>query len=236
MKSAKENLEQFTEPMKQSLKNLKDNISDTILDKMDEMKNDDGENQPQKKKGCLREIFVYGFVILAILAFFRNGCSFSSTIERDAAAETTQGRPNMSSSNLSVYDLFVQTTEDNIAALLAQEPVNEDALVEEYEALLTCFTSEYMFKSMAYGHFTGDYEAEKYAHIAEKSYEIADDMEKYLGAELADSRYTTIAVEAYRAFDDEVFDYDYCLVGTADAPDIDAMWENYFSVLAGVEG
>lgn len=245
MKSMKENWEAFAEPMKQSLGNLshiKENISDTVADKMDATKNgttteETSENQPKEKKGCLKKVLVYGFVIIAILAFLKNGCSLNSTIERDNAGEqTTQSQSDTSTENQSLYDNCVQMSEDNIAALVAQEPIDTDTLEDEYEFLLTCLVSEYMFKSMAHGHFTGDYETTQYNHIPEKCGEFTGEMKKYIDAEIVDSMYTAISVEAYKSFDDTMFNYDSCLVGTAETPDIDAMWEIYFDSLVGAVG
>ena len=190
MRSIKENWEAFAEPMKQSLENLshiKENISDIVADKMDEMKNgstteETSENHPKEEKGCLKKVLVYGFVIIAILAFLRNGCSFNSTIERDNTGEkTTQGRSDASMASQSLYDKCVQMAEDNIAALVAQEPIDTEALENEYEILLTCLVSEYMFKSMAYGHFTGDYDTTQYNYIPEICGEITSEMKKIHG-------------------------------------------------------
>lgn len=245
MKSIKENWKEFAEPVKQSLENLshiKDNISDTVADKMDEMKSstlteETDENQSKNKRWGLKKGLVYGFVIIAILAFLRNGCSFNSTIERDnAGGEITQGQSVVSSENQSLYDNCIQMSEDNIAVLITQEPIDIDKLEDEYEFLLTCLASEYMFKSMAHGHFTGEYETTQYDYIPEKCSDVVVEMKKYMDAEIVDSMYTAISVEAYKSFDDTMFNYDSCLVGTAEMPDIDAMWESYFNSLVGVEG
>lgn len=243
MKSNKENWELFSGPMKQALENLshiKDNISDTIADKMDEMKEGTEEttqDQPKENSGCLKKVLVYGFVIIAILAFLRNGCSFNSTIERDnTGGETTQGQSDTSNERQSLYNQCVQMTEDNIATMVTQETLDIDALENEYEFLLACLASEYMFKSMAYGHFTGDYETTQYDYIAEKCGEIKTEMKKYIDAEIVDNMYTTISIEAYKSFDDTMFNYDSCLIGTTQSPDIDAMWYAYFDSLVEAQG
>ena len=243
MKSNKENWERFSGPMKQALENLsriKDNISDTIADKMDEMKEGEEkatQNQPKEKGGCLKKVLVYGFVIIAIVAFLRNGCSFNSTIERNnTGGETTQSQSDTFNEGQSLYNQYVQMTEKNIAELVAQESININALEDECKFLLTCLVSEYMFKSMAHGHFTGDYETARYNYIAQKCGEIRTEMKKYIDAEIVDSMYIAISTEAYAAFDDAVFNYDSCLVGTTENPDIDTMWERYFNSLVGVEG
>ena len=57
-----------------------------------------------------------------------------------------------------------------------------------------------------------------------------------MDTEMVDSMFTAISVEAYKSFDDTMFNYDSCLVGTAGAPDIDTMWENYFDSLLGTVG
>ena len=239
----KGNIRNFTDPMKQSIKNLshiKDDISDTIADKIDEMKGEAEEttqDQPKEKGGCLKKVLVYGFVIIAIVAFLRTGCSFNSTIERDnAGGVTTQSQSNTSEEGRSLYNQYVQITEDNIAALVTQETIDLDALEDEYEFLLTCLASEYMFKSMAHGHFAGDYETTQYDYIPEKCGEITTEMKKHIDAEIVDSMYTAISIEAYKSFDDTMFNYDSCLIGTTQSPDIDAMWEGYFESLVGVVG
>ena len=88
-------------------------------------------------------------------------------------------------------------TEKNIAALIKQQTLDIDALEDEYEFLLTCLVSEYMFKSMAHGHFTGDYETTQYDYIPEKCGKITTEMKKYLDAEIVDSMYTAISAEAF---------------------------------------
>lgn len=243
MKSNKENWEQFSGPMKQALENLshiKDNISDTIADKMDEMKEGTEEttqDQPKEKGGCLKKVLVYGFVIIAIVAFLRNGCSFNSTIERDnTGGETTQSQSDTSNKSQSLYNQYIQITEDNIATLVTQETIDLDTLEDEYEFLLTCLASEYMFKSMAHGHFVGDYETTQYDYIPEKCGEITTEMKKHIDAEIVDSMYTAISTEAYKSFDDTMFNYDSCLIGTAQSPDIDAMWYAYFDSLIEAQG
>jgi len=244
MKSSRENWEQFSGPMKQALENLshiKDNISDTIADKIDERKAGAAEetmqDKPKEHGGCLKKVLVYGFIIIALLAFLRNGCSFNSTIERDGAVgETMQNHSAISSENQSLYNLYVQMTEENITALVAQETIDVDALEDEYMFLLTCLVSEYMFKSMANGHFTGDYETKKHDYLAEKCSEVEAEMRKYIDGEIAGSMYVAISAEAYAAFDDAVFNYDSCLVGTAASPDINAMWNANFNSLIGTNG
>lgn len=243
MKSNKENWEQFSGPMKQALENLshiKNNISDTMADKMDEMKEGTEEttqDQSKEKGSCLKKVLVYGFIIIAIVASLRNGCSFNSTIERDnTGRETTQSQSDTSNKSQSLYNQYIQITEDNIATLVTQETIDLDALKDEYEFLLTCLASEYMFKSMAHGHFTGDYEPTQYDYIPEKCGQITAEMKNYIDAEIVDSMYIAISTEAYAAFDDAVFHYDSCLVGTAETPDIDAMWESYFDSLVGAVG
>ena len=239
----KGNIRNFTDPMKQSIKNLihiKDDISDTIADKMDETKEgieETTQDQPKEKGGCLKKALVYGFVIIAIVAFLRNGCSFNSTIERDnAGGETTSSQSDASNESQSLYNQYVQMTEDNIATLVTQETIDIDALEDEYEFLLTCLVSEYMFKSMAHGHFTRDYETTQYDYIPKKCGEITTEMKKYIDTNFVESMFTAIMAEAYESFDDSVFNYDSCLVGTTETPNIDAMWESYFDSLAGAVG
>lgn len=241
MKSMKENWEAFAEPMKQEIENLRhipERISDTVLDKIDEMNNpsapEGNEEAPsQKKKGCLKKILVYGFAILVVVAFLKNGCSFNRTIERDASE---QNPTNVLSENEQLYDACVRMSEENIAVLTAQDPIDTDALEEEYEFLLACLGSEYVFKSMAYGHFTGEYDSEKYGHIAEKCGQISEEMRQYLDTETADELYSYVAVKAWEKYDDEVFDYDACLIGTSEEPDINAMWYAHFDSLINAQG
>ena len=244
MKSNKENWEQFSGPMKQALENLshiKDNISDTIADKMEEMKEgaeETTQDQPKEKGGCLKKILIYGFVVIAIVAFLRNGCSFNSTIERDnTGGETTQSQTDKSSNeSQSLYNQYVQMTEENIAELVAQESIDTAALEEEYEFLLTCKMSEYVFKVMATGHFTGDYETKEYEDVLESCGTISEEMKKYFDAETAEGLYSYVAIVTTEEYDDEVFDYDAYIVGTAQSPDIDAMWYSYFNSLVEAKG
>ena len=122
-------------------------------------------------------------------------------------------------------------TEENIAKMVAQEPIDTAALEEEYEFLLTCKMSEYVFKVMATGHFTGDYETKEYEDIIESCGPISEEMKKYFDAETAGGLYSYVAIITTEKYDDEVFDYDACIVGTAQSPDIDAMWDFYFHSL-----
>lgn len=236
-----ESLENFTVPMKQAINNMGnigENMSDAIADMRDEMKDgseDEGDSaaNAQQNGGCLKRLLVYGFVIIAILAFFKNGCSFNGSIERDSAnAETGHTQVTELNDNKRLYDICIRATEKNIEELVAQEPLDAEALEDEFEFLLTCYASEYMFKSMAYGHFTGEYEPTQYDYIAEKSNEVAEQMKKYVDEEIVDEIYVGVSLKAYETFDDTMFDYDSCLIGTTQAPDIDAMWYECFASLA----
>ena len=236
-----ESLENFSAPMKQALENLGnvgENISDAIADKRAEINNasvpeDDEGSTAQQNGGCLKKLLVYGFIIIAILAFFKNGCSFNGSIERDRAnVETGHTQVTELNDNERLYDICIRATEKNIEELVAQEPLDAEALEEEFEFLLTCYASEYMFKSMAYGHFTGEYEPTQYDYIAEKSNEVAEQMKKYVDEDIVDEIYVGVSLKAYETFDDTMFDYDSCLIGTTQAPDIDAMWYECFASLA----
>lgn len=81
MKTIKENWEAFAKPMKQSIENLshiKGNISDAVADKMDEMKEgtsteETSDNQPKKKKGCLRTMIKW-VLILSVISAILSKC------------------------------------------------------------------------------------------------------------------------------------------------------------------
>lgn len=239
----KDSLENFSAPMKQAIENLGhigEDIGDAIADKKDEMRNSSENNHrdtsnPQQNSGCLKKLLVYGFVIILILALLKNGCSLNSTIERDGSnSETGQTQASTPKDHERLYDIYIRMTEENIEKIVAQEPIDTDALEEEFEFLLTCLASEYMFKSMAYGHFSGDYEATQYDHIPKKCNEVTGLMKKYIDAEIVNDLYTAVSVQAYQSFDDTMFNYDSCLIGTTQLPDIDAMWYAYFDSLVAV--
>lgn len=216
----REDLKRFTDPVKQDIKNARDDIADAIYDSTH--KNESG--------GCLKKILIYGFIILVVLAFLKNGCSFNSTIERDGAGSTaSQEQSGMSKENL--YNTCILVSEENVDELLAQNPINEAELWSEYEFLLTCLSSEYMFKVMAYGHFTGEYEPERFDSIVKKSDRIVEEMKRYFDAEAVEEQRTAIAAGALGDFDESAFDYESCLIGSRTSPDVNAMWEAYFDAL-----
>jgi translation elongation factor EF-G len=225
----KENLQKFIDPMKQAIRNVRDDIGDAISDL------GNGSDREENNGCCLWSIIKSVLVVIIVIAVVNYFFADSKDKECDAVdqTETTKIQEEYEES---IYSIVLGTFREGIESLLAEETVDIEALEEEYIAMLTCRISEYMFKSMAYYHFMENVPDKQYQHIIEEVDFLVGEMKQYIPEESVNQTYTYLVAEAYRSFDDTQFDYDAILIGSPDAPDIDAMWEAYFCALIDING
>lgn len=226
----------FYEPVCQRFRNIGDSIiygiPDAIADRRD-------YGKPQKK-GCLWKIIKWIF-ILAVLSALLSECGSESkgsvdngmqitketmALGQNTPAQETQ-KASESASIQSTNDLIVAKIRNNIDAILAESPIDMDALQSEYEALLGLKMCEYMFKASTYFHFSSSYDGNYLDDIFTHTQPICEEMKQYLSEEEVDQYYSSVYWSAYSGLDDSHVDYDALLVGSEEKPDVDAMWNKY---------
>jgi len=140
--------------------------------------------------------------------------------------ETPESNPTFSlPPGISYYELSLEVAREEIDKILETEPLDTDQLLEYYEFLLYYRVNEFVFKSMAYGHFTGDYETKKFDYITDEIHDIVSSMAEYIGEEEANFELQLNTVTAYRTFDESMVEYE---VFAEYYPDIDAMWDSIY--------
>lgn len=260
MKSNKDYLNDFTGPFKQMLHNICDFFRYGISDRVMDWAEDD---ERPRKKGCLWTVIKW-YVIIAIIVNFFSQCggqksesegnAITSTVPTKIAEEsqellpesvpTTQVAQNSDRESIleafnipnNIYDLALWAVRDSIDSILAEDPVDMDSLYSEYETLSSLKTMEYLFKAYAYGHFTGEYDIERFSYILEECEGIRNEMIRYFPEDEVSADLQFFTTVSSRAFDDSIFDYDSMLVGSCENPDVDAMWINYVSAMSGNGG
>lgn len=251
MKSLKdeidESLDNFTGPMSQAFRNIRDSISDTVGDVIaDSQERGEGYSRP-RKKGCLWS-FIKWLLILSVISALLSECGGESTVSletntqnttQDTEVEITETKASYETQAVSdttesienTYDLLLVSARNIIDTILSGSSVDMDALQSEYEFLLSLRISEYMFKASAYGYHTGDYDVDQFDYILEESETICQEMKTYFPEDEVDSYFTEFSVWSYYSFDEEYIDYESRLIGNKKNPDIDAMWLSYVDSL-----
>lgn len=128
------------------------------------------------------------------------------------------------------YGQIILALQADIDEITNEECPDTELLWEKYETLLTFRTQEYFFKSMAYGHFTGDYDTNKFDGYAKMCGDIQKAMLNFFDESEVANTYLYHSQTAYRDYDDSNFDYELL---AEYYPDIDAMWEKYIEALLG---
>lgn len=157
------------------------------------------------------------FVIVVVALMILSACGSSDKKPEVELPEDSQS---------SYYDSAVKKCQDNIRHLLEIEPLDNDLLWENYKALLSYRMSEVMFKQMAHGHFTGEYD--EYDHLIDVCIELETEMLQYFSESSVEELYTRFSILAWEKYDDEVFDYEPYFEGEKSKPDVDKMWKTYF--------
>lgn len=125
---------------------------------------------------------------------------------------------------VSTYEKLIYTIEEDIDYIVVSDNPDLDTLWANYDLILTLRISEYFFKSMAYGHFTEDYDADRFKSCLNKAESVREEMLKYFDEDKVTDNWTFHSKLAFRDFDDSRFNYkpyEDCF------PDVDAMWEKY---------
>ena len=198
-------------------------------------------NRVPKRKGCIWTVIKW-FLIISVISVLLSECGFGSDSAGDGNRQNSTGGVLSSepqaveeSVNLpdNMYELIMITGRRNIDTLLAENPMDMDALRSEYEFLLALKINEFVFKVSAYGYHTGEYKENAFADIAEKSGEICKEMKKYFPDDEVDKFYLDIVSIAYYSFDETKIDYDALLVGSKKRPDVDTMWLRFVESMVG---
>lgn len=126
------------------------------------------------------------------------------------------------------YEKDMAALREEVKSIAKQSPLDKDALWAAYKLLLKNATDEAMFKSMAHGHFTGTYETDAITQLIAERDKIAEEMLKYFAEDVVNNEVTLDGVNAYDAFGDDTFNYDWYKVMDGDVIDIDAMWTRYY--------
>lgn len=148
------------------------------------------------------------------------------------SVSATEG-PNSAVSVMSYYDGILKIVRDDIDQIINSEPVDTEELRSNYEFLLSLRINEYVFKSYAYGYFTGDYDAEEYEDLIGIAVDISDEMKEYFDPDEVDEYFVYCVSTAHRSFDQ--FQFDSYLVGAASSPDINTMWDLFIAASLGIE-
>lgn len=215
MKSLKdeidESLDNFTGPVSQAFRNIRDSISDTVSDALADSQERGGGYSRPRKKGCLWS-FIKWLLILSVISALLSECGAESTVSvetntqnttQDTAVEQiteTKAPYEMQAESDTIepientYDLLLVSARNNIDTILAESSVDMDALQSEYEFLLSLRISEYMFKASAYGYHTGDYDVDQFDYILEESETICQEMKTYFPEDEVDSYFTEVSV------------------------------------------
>jgi len=189
-------------------------------------------NRAPKRNGCLWTVIKW-ILILSVISVLLSECGFENdgsgesnkqgSVE-DVLTSETQAPVETVKLPEDIYDLLMTTGRSNINSLLAEEPIDIDALRFEYQFLLALKVNEYIFKASAYGYHTGDYETNKFNQIMNEAALITQEMKTYFPEEDVDTYYADTALMSYYALDETKIDYDALLVGSKKRPDVDAMW------------
>lgn len=238
-----ENLDNFTGPVSQAFRNIRDSISDSISDAVADRQAHGGKYATPKKKGCLWPIIKW-ILILSVVSAALSECSGGeSTPVGDGVQSATQATNGIQliktqsandapESIDNVYELILVSTKSNIAAILDDDQPDMVELQSEYECLLFFKINEYMYKASAYGYYTGDYDSNQFADIMTECDAILLEMKEYFPENEVDEYFTVCSLMAYQSYDENNIDYDVCLIGNKNNPDVDAMWLNYVEALA----
>lgn len=180
---------------------------------------------------------------IAIIAFFLFLCfritsdgdidqDVSQTIPTEDAVEVTneagsppEATPEPSNLPKSDFELMMETAENDIEQILAEESPDLDKLFEAYSTLLGGYSYEYMFKTYALMAYELDIDDRDLKNLVKDVQAVQDEMLKYF----SEDEVGALMISMVRVFDSEMerIDYDSLLIGTKKHPDLDAMWEAY---------
>ena len=217
------------QPLKPSVSNeIHSNICLALDTMTDESRNENDNNDKTQKTGCLTNIII-AMVIIFVCGYIFSECGTteeSGGASVDISAEVTTSALHYASSEL-MSEQIVQKAKQNIALLISDVPIDTDTLKMEFDTLLKMYLSEYAFKCMANGYFTGDYEPTSCDTLFKRYQDTINEMNRYFSDEEVYEEVTYVGVFAYNVFDDEMFNYERYLVGSRDNPDLDTMWVNF---------
>lgn len=247
MKSLKDEINDgvnnFKNPVAQMGRNIRDSVVDGIGDAVADRQEKGGKYATPRKKGCLWPIIKW-ILIISVVSTVLSECSGGDSAtagnstqssvqatEKIHIAETNSVDASSESID-SIYELIITSTKHNIETILVAEQPDTDKLQSEYEFLLSFKINEYMYKAMAYGYFTDDYESNRFADILAEFDAILQEMKMYFPEEEVDDYFNGYTIMAYQLYDEEYINYDACLIGSKNNPDVDTMWLNYVEALA----
>lgn len=164
-------------------------------------------------------------VLVVMFTFGLTACSSNSSVHEESKQTVDDTE--------TPYEQLLKTLRDQIDINLDSGAPDMDVLQEDYELLLSLRTNEYIYKSMAYGYFTGDFETDHFEEIGKAVSEINKEMSEYFPEEDVGSYYMMCAKLAMSSMDR--INLDDFLIGTKANPDIDAMWDAFFEEIFVLE-
>lgn len=133
----------------------------------------------------------------------------------------------------SAYVFLLSTVRSDIDMCLADDPQDMTELRNNYEFLLSLYVNEYIYKTYAYGYFTGIYETEPFDYLLKNVNSVCTEMKEYFDeAEVDDCSIYCVKMAA-RSYDR--YDFSLDLIGDEASPDVEAMWNAHIASALGID-
>lgn len=172
--------------------------------------------------GNMKKLLLIGAAAVLLLGLF--ACTSDNAPQNKDQPEPTK--------ELTAYEQLLTTLQEKISENLASNSPDMHALQEDYELLLSLRINEAYYKGLAYSYFTGDSETTQFDYITEICGDISSEMKKYFPEDQVDTYYMASLKLAINSVDR--INLDDFLIGSREAPDVDAMWNEFIEASLGI--